>query len=92
MDERLRKQWAVTTDLLQVAAAEVSSAAGYSEYCDYIKHNELELALNVLQDIGANSSVSSDYWRHLKKAAEVMGLQEHYADLHSRLREARNAS
>jgi hypothetical protein len=91
-DERLKKQWTITTAILESAGAEVSTASGYSAYREYIEHNELELALNALMDLGEQNPVSADYWWNLKKAAEVMGLRSHYGELRQRLRTSRNAS
>jgi hypothetical protein len=70
MDERLLKRWDVTKTLLAAAAAEVSDAQGYSHYQEYIVRNELELALDVLENIGDQYAVSADFWWNLKKADE----------------------
>jgi len=94
VDERLQKQWKVTATLLSAAAAaaEVLDAPGYSEYQEYMEHNELELALNVLEDIGSSTSASATYWWNLRKAAQVMGLKSHYASLRKHFRNASRAA
>jgi len=86
MDERLIKQWAVTEKLLQDAAAEISGTKEFAECTDFLGHNELELALDVLEDAGHTRKVSRDYWWNLKKAAEVMGLSNRYAALGEQVR------
>jgi phosphopantetheinyl transferase (holo-ACP synthase) len=52
MDERLAKRWAVTESLLKAAAVEIAGAPEYQESCDFLSHNELELALDVLEHAG----------------------------------------
>jgi hypothetical protein len=86
MDERLLKQWAVAEALLQAAASEIAGSTAFIECSDFLGHNELELALDVLEDAGYEQDVSRDYWWNLKKAAEVMGLHERYAVLREQVR------
>lgn len=86
MNERLVKQWEVTRSLLNAAATEVSSTTAYERYQNFIGHNELELALDVLEDVGHEWPVSREYWWNLKKAAEVMGLNQRYAALRTQWR------
>lgn len=86
MDDRLIKQWAVTEKLLQDAAAEISGTKEFAECMTFLGHNELELALDVLEDAGHTRAVSRDYWWNLKKAAEVMGLSNRYAALREQVR------
>ena len=81
MDQRLLKQWEVTRSLLASAAFEVQHAQGYQNYQGHLAQNDLELALNCLQEIGMEGSVSADFWWNLKKAAEVMGLEHRRAEL-----------
>lgn len=90
MDERLIKQWDVTKTLLAEAARQIESSSFYAEYADFISHNELELALDVLEAAGEEVSVNRDYWWNLKKAAEVMGLLNRLNALRAKLREAGN--
>ena len=88
MDERLIKQWEVIKALLAEAARQIESSSFYGEYADYISHNELELALDVLEAAGEEVSVNRDYWWNIKKAAEVMGLLDRLNTLRAKLREA----
>jgi len=91
MNARLVKQWEVVAGLLAEAASQVSSLDGYSQYQEYVGHNEFELALNVLEDLGEQASVNAAFWQSLKKAAEVMGLQSHYTALRQKVRACRAA-
>lgn len=81
MNEQLIKQWAVTEKLLQDAAAEILGTKDFAECMDLLRHNELELALDELENVGHTRKVSRNYWCNLKKAAEVMGLSNRYAAL-----------
>ena len=92
MDERLIKQWEITETLLQAAAAELSGTAEFAECSELLDHNELELALNVLEEAGHARNVSRDYWWNLKKAAEVMGLSDRYTALREQVRLASKMS
>lgn len=92
MDERLIKQWQVTESLLDAAAAEIASTEPHCEYKGFLDHNELELALNVLEDAGHELKVSREYWWNLMRAAEVMGLTERYDALREEFRKATNAA
>lgn len=89
MDERLVKQWDVTIGLLQSAASEITSDAHRQEFTEYIGHNELELALDVLEDAASHQQVSVEFWWHMKKAAEVMGLTERRAALQIKYQDRR---
>ena len=86
MDERLLKQWQVTEALLRQAATEIPGSSEFSVCEEFLSHNELELALDVLEDAGRNHQVSREFWWNLKKAAEVMGLRERYAALREQVR------
>ncbi len=90
MDERLLKQWEATTALLAAAAREIESSAFYEEYAEFISYNELELALDVLEDAGARLAVDQDYWQNLIQAAEMMELRGRLAALHQKMDEARD--
>ena len=45
-----------------------------SDYRSYLGHNELELALDMLQELGDLISCPGGYWRNLERAAESMEL------------------
>jgi hypothetical protein len=86
MDERLVKQWAVTGTLLQAASSEIKGSTAFVACRYFLEHNELELALDVLEEAGHELVVSRDFWWNLKKAAEVMGLSERYCALRAQVR------
>lgn len=44
------------------------------EYLEYLEHNELELAMNSLNDLGVLCNAPSGFWRQLELAASNMGL------------------
>jgi hypothetical protein len=92
MNERLIKQWQITEVLLRDAAAEISDPQALAACEDFLSHNELELALDVLEDAGHGEKVSREFWWNLKKAAEVMGLTERYAALREQVRVASGAA
>jgi hypothetical protein len=79
----LKRSWEVTTGHLQAARALLPSApapgadgGSVVEYQSFIEHNELELALDELADVGAANRVVPQFWRSLAKAAENMGLTD----------------
>ncbi len=62
--------------MLSEAASQIDGSAYFVEYSEFISHNELGLALDTLADAGQHCEVNAEYWHLLKKAAEVMGLNE----------------
>ncbi|WOT03969.1 hypothetical protein [Shewanella youngdeokensis] len=44
------------------------------EYIEYLEHNELELAMNALDDLGLLCNAPDNFWHQLKLAASNMGL------------------
>ena len=89
MDERLAKQWAVIEQLLREAAVQVQLTPYFAEFEDFLGHNELEIALDTLAAAGEECSVSPEYWRLLKQAADVMGLKAKAAEFRHKRRAAR---
>jgi hypothetical protein len=59
-----------------------------AQYQDYLEHNELELALDELADVGVANSPPVEFWRKLCQAAENMELTEHVAKFERKLRVA----
>lgn len=53
-------------------------------------HNELELALDVLEAGAAEEKVSAEFWWHMKKAAEIMGLAERRKLFQVKMQEGRS--
>jgi hypothetical protein len=51
--------------------ADGATIAGFEE-C--LGHNEMQLAMEELEDLGLTSSPPAEFWRHLMHAANNMGL------------------
>lgn len=79
----LWKQWKVTEAHLRSAhralpelptevAAEFERLQ--SEFSSFLDHNELELALDMLQELGELVTCRGGFWRDLERAAESMSL------------------
>lgn len=89
MDERRLKQWETTESLLKAASSEIASPTYQRDCAHFIDHNELELALDVLEAAAAEQTVSSEFWWNLKKAAQVMGLTDRCKLFQVRMQERR---
>lgn len=48
-----------------------------SNFVEYLKYNELELALDELEEISDSFEVPKQFWQCLIKAANLMELKEH---------------
>ncbi len=46
------------------------------EYAEYLDHNELELAMNALDDLGLLCNAPNEFWHQLESAASNMGLTD----------------
>lgn len=46
------------------------------EYAEYLDHNELELAMNALDDLGLLCGAPNEFWHQLASAASNMGLAD----------------
>jgi len=82
-DPELVKSWKVTETLLERARHALPDApvdheqaciALLAQYREFLEHNELELALDVLEELGHLISARGGFWRDLERAAENMGL------------------
>lgn len=77
----LEKKWKITIDLLREARAALGECEGVgkhiAEYDEYLNHNELELALDMLEEaaLEATSKPPKEVWLKLKEAAKSMGLE-----------------
>jgi hypothetical protein len=47
-----------------------------TQYHEFLEHNELELALDILEELGHLISARGGFWRDLERAAENMGLAD----------------
>jgi hypothetical protein len=82
-DVKLLKSWKITETLLERARHALPEAseqhkqeyaALLAEYHEFLAHNELELALNRLEELGHLIPCRGGFWRDLERAAENMGL------------------
>ena len=83
--------WAATAKHLNAARAHLPEApapgldgATLSGFEECLRQNEMELALDELEDLGLTNTPPSDFWRHLVFAAESMELSERSADFKRR--------
>jgi hypothetical protein len=81
-DAKIVKSWKITETLLERARRALSArderqyAALLSRYREFMEHNELGLALDILEELGHLVSARGGFWRDLERAAENMGLAE----------------
>ena len=76
----LIKGWRITETLLGRARHALPQSSEdvrrYAQYEEFLQHNELGLALNVLEELGYLLSAPGGFWRDLERAAENMGLTD----------------
>ena len=92
----LERSWATTGRHLRAArellhdeappGADGASIAGF-EQC--LSQNEMELALDELEDLGLTSSPPPEFWRHLMYAANNMALADRAAEYRRRMEDTR---
>ncbi|MBR0970756.1 MULTISPECIES: hypothetical protein [Bradyrhizobium] len=84
-DPELIKRWKTTETLLERARRalpetipqhEQERVALMAQYQAFLDHNELELALDILEQLGHLTSAKGGFWRDLERAAENMALAE----------------
>jgi hypothetical protein len=88
MDRKdLERSWATTAKHLKAARAQLPEVpipgldgATVSGFDECLRHNEMELALDELEDLGLTNAPLPDFWRQLMFAAESMELSERAAD------------
>ena len=80
--ERLKRSWALTTRYLRIAEQQLTEGIAGTEatqlFQENLEHNELERALDALEEIGSDSR-SKQFWSSLLRAAENMNLESHAA-------------
>jgi hypothetical protein len=54
------------------------------QFCEFLEHNELELACDALEESAKDHAVSSEFWLALRDAASKMRLDENAARYQSR--------
>lgn len=80
--EELEKKWKITIALLDEARALLCQCEGVGtymeEYDEYLDHNELEMALDMLEEAALNATniPPKEVWDKLKDAAVSMGLEK----------------
>jgi RNAse (barnase) inhibitor barstar len=73
----LQQSWARTAGHLARAAEELRTLGGMDTFDEYLAHNELELAADVLADLGdERSDLPSVFWKAMVSAYENMQLDE----------------
>jgi hypothetical protein len=93
-DANLVKSWKITETLLErarhalPACHEQDYAALLTQYREFLEHNELELALDILEELGHRISARGGFWRDLERAAENMGLVDRLPALRRAFSEA----
>ena len=90
----LVKDWEVTATLLERARhalpvrQEQEYAGLLTQYREFLEHNELELALDILEELGHLTSARGGFWRDLERAAENMSLVDRLPALRKAFSEA----
>jgi hypothetical protein len=91
----LERSWASTAkhlnaarNLLPKALAPGAEGATVSGFEECLRHNEMELALDELEDLGLTNAPPPEFWRQLVQAAENMGLSERATDFERRMGKA----
>lgn len=82
-EHRLAKKWKVVEVQLNQAAEFLLEPERFqleekdlAEYREYLRVNELGLAMEFLEEIAYEHGAKSGFWRRLKKAAETMELED----------------
>lgn len=91
----LERSWATTARHLNAARKHLPQVpvpgvegATISGFEECLGHNEMELALDELEDLGLTNAPPPEFWRHLIRAAENMALSERATDFKRRIGEA----
>lgn len=92
---RLAKRWKVIEIQLAQAAEFLLEPDKFEleersleDYQQYLRANELELAMNELEEIARLHGAKSGFWRRLKKAATSMELSDKEAEYEEAFHEA----
>jgi len=79
----LEESWKVTINHLKAGRALLPQVMFFEEarvfdkeYAEYLDHNELELAMNALDDLGLLCNAQHEFWHQLESAASNMGLAD----------------
>ena len=80
---KYQKQWNETAVLLKKARTylDINNSSvdiiNDNEFNEYLKHNELELAIDEIEAMSDSFEVPKEFWQCLLKAADCMNLKEH---------------
>lgn len=89
-EEALVRLWDdVKAELLRARTILDDVPSCFSDYLlrfsEFLEHNELELALDELVELGASTSPSKGFWEALESAANKMGLTDHQIRIANRI-------
>jgi hypothetical protein len=91
----LERSWAATARHLSAARDQLpdvpapgADGATVSGFEECLQHNEMELALDELEDLGLTDAPPAEFWRHLIRAAENMGLTDRAVDFRRKMEAA----
>ena len=91
----LERSWAATAKHLNVARSQLpkvpapgAEGATVSGFEECLRQNEMELALDELEDLGLTNAPPPEFWRQLMQAAENMGLSDRADDFRRRIGKA----
>ena len=84
MTDDLKSRWSRVVAHLETALAllpaspsESAESGRVTQYQEFVRANELELALDELEGLGQRNAVHGEFWARLLGAAEEMGLHAH---------------
>src|SRR5262249_5139442 len=95
--QELWKRWKISETLLKRAHAALPSPdtkaegrfrALEKEFLEYLDHNEHELALDMLEEMGDLVTPRGGFWKDLIRAAENMNLLNRIPDFESKFQQA----
>lgn len=93
-DPEMIKRWKIIETLLERARQALPETphdqrpALLAQYQEFLEHNELGLAFDVLEKLGHLVSAHGGFWRDLERAAEHMGLTNRVPALRKAFSEA----
>ena len=95
-DAALYKRWKISETLLRRAHSAIPRSESQEErFCvienaffEYLEHNEHELALDMLQELGEFASPRGGFWKDLIRAAATMKLAHRIAYFRKKYDEA----
>ncbi len=88
----LERSWATTAKHLNAARDQLpdvpapgADGATLSGFEECLRHNEMELSLDELEDLGSTNAPPAEFWRRLMYAAENMELSDRAADFRRKM-------